>query len=63
MMTQDVRRSSLSPGIVQLSTMSRPIRTTSQVPNSTGSIAGLITEQRHRRWIQQYLSGAHTQPT
>jgi hypothetical protein len=26
------------------------------VPESTPSIAGLITRQRHRHWIQRYLA-------
>ena len=46
----------------QLEAFRRAFRSAFQVPDSTPSIAGLITEQRHRLWIQRYLSGAHTQP-
>jgi len=40
----------------QLAAFSRAFRSAFQVPESTPSIAGLITEQRHRAWIQQYLA-------
>jgi len=30
------------------------------VPDSTPSIAGLITEQRHRLWIERYLEQVAT---
>ena len=50
---QDRIRSLLPP---QLAAFSRAFRSAFQVPESTPSIAGLITEQRHRAWIQQYLA-------
>ncbi|WP_411875339.1 Rad52/Rad22 family DNA repair protein [Vulcanococcus limneticus] len=40
----------------QLAAFSRAFRTAFQVPESTPSIAGLITEQRHLAWIQHYLA-------
>ena len=40
----------------QLAAFSRAFRSAFQVPESTPSIAGLITEHRHRAWIQQYLA-------
>jgi hypothetical protein len=40
----------------QLAAFSRAFRSAFQVPESTPSISGLITEQRHRAWIQQYLA-------
>jgi hypothetical protein len=40
----------------QLAAFSRAFRSTFQVPESTPSIAGLITQQRHRLWIQRYLA-------
>jgi Rad52/22 family double-strand break repair protein len=40
----------------QLAGFSRAFRTAFQVPYSTPSIAGLITEQRHLAWIQHYLA-------
>jgi hypothetical protein len=39
----------------QLSAFSRAFRSAFQVPDSTPSIAGLITEQRHRLWIEDFL--------
>jgi hypothetical protein len=39
----------------QLAAFSRTFRTAFQVPDSTPSIAGLITEQRHRLWIEDFL--------
>jgi hypothetical protein len=39
----------------QLAAFSRAFRTAFQVPDSTPSIAGLITEQRHRLWIEDFL--------
>jgi hypothetical protein len=39
----------------QLAAFSRAFRTAFQVPESTPSIAGLITEQRHRLWIEDFL--------
>jgi hypothetical protein len=39
----------------QLAVFSRAFRSTFQVPDSTPSIAGLITEQRHRLWIEVFL--------
>jgi hypothetical protein len=44
----------------QLAAFSRAFRTAFQVPDSTPSIAGLITEQRHRLWIERYLEQATT---
>ena len=40
----------------QLAAFSQAFRRAFQVPETTPSIAGLITEQRHRAWIQQYLA-------
>jgi hypothetical protein len=40
----------------QLAAFSRAFRSAFQVPESTPSIAGLITQQRHRLWIQRYLA-------
>ncbi len=40
----------------QLEAFSRAFRSAFQVPESTPSIAGLITQQRHRLWIQRYLA-------
>jgi hypothetical protein len=39
----------------QLAAYSRAFRTAFQVPEPTPSIAGLITEQRHRLWIEDFL--------
>jgi hypothetical protein len=39
----------------QLAAFSRAFRTAFQVSESTPSIAGLITEQRHRLWIENFL--------
>ena len=39
----------------QLAAFSRAFRTAFQVPESTPSIARLITEQRHRLWIEDFL--------
>ena len=39
----------------QLAAFSRAFRSAFQVPDSTPSIAGLITEQRHRLWIEDFL--------
>jgi hypothetical protein len=50
---QDRIRGLLPP---QLAAFSRAFRSAFQVPESTPSIAGLITEHRHRAWIQQYLA-------
>jgi hypothetical protein len=50
---QDRIRGLLPP---QLAAFSRAFRSAFHVPESTPSIAGLITEQRHRAWIQQYLA-------
>ncbi len=50
---QDRIRGLLPP---QLAAFSRAFRSAFQVPESIPSIAGLITEQRHRAWIQQYLA-------
>ncbi|MEI6616554.1 MAG: Rad52/Rad22 family DNA repair protein [Cyanobium sp. ELA507] len=40
----------------QLAAFSRAFRSAFQVPDSTPSIAGLITEQRHRLWIEDFLA-------
>jgi hypothetical protein len=45
----------------QLAAFSKAFRSAFQVPDSTPSIAGLITEQRHRLWIEQFLSQAQEQ--
>jgi hypothetical protein len=39
----------------RLAAFSRAFRTAFQVPDSTPSIAGLITEHRHRLWIENFL--------
>ena len=39
----------------QLAAFSRAFRTAFQVPESPPSLAGLITEQRHRLWIEDFL--------
>ena len=39
----------------QLAAFSRAYRTAFQVPDSTPSIAGLITEHHHRLWIEDFL--------
>jgi hypothetical protein len=39
----------------QLAAFSRAFRSAFQVPESTPSIAGLITEHRHRLWIEDFL--------
>ena len=39
----------------QLAAFSRAFRSAFQVPDSTPSISGLITEQRHRLWIEDFL--------
>jgi len=44
----------------QLAAFSSAFRTAFQVPDSIPSIAGLITEQRHRLWIERYLEQATT---
>jgi hypothetical protein len=40
----------------QLAAFSSAFRSAFQVPESTPSISGLITQQRHRLWIQHYLA-------
>jgi hypothetical protein len=40
----------------QLAAFSSAFRSAFKVPESTPSIAGLITQQRHRLWIQRYLA-------
>ncbi len=45
----------------QLAAFSRTFRTAFQVPDSTPSIAGLITEQRHRLWIEDFLGRLNSQ--
>ena len=40
----------------QLAAFSRAFRSAFQVPDSTPSIAGLITEHRHRLWIEDFLA-------
>jgi hypothetical protein len=52
---QDRIRGLLPP---QLAAFSRASRSAFQVAESSHSIAGLITVQRHRAWIQQYLGQA-----
>jgi Rad52/22 family double-strand break repair protein len=46
----------------QVAAFSSAFRSAFQIPDSTPSIAGLITEQRHRAWIQQYLAQGLAQP-
>lgn len=50
---QERIRSLLPP---QLAAFSRAFRSAFQVPDSIPTVAGLITEQRHQRWIQHYLA-------
>ena len=45
----------------QLAAFSQAFRSAFQVPESIPSIAGLITEQRHRAWIEKYLSQGQEQ--
>jgi hypothetical protein len=40
----------------QLAAFSRAFRSAFQVPESTPSIAGLITQHRHRLWIEDFLA-------
>ena len=49
---QECIRALLPP---QLAAFSRAFRLAFQVPDSTPTIAGLITEQRHQLWIERYL--------
>jgi len=56
---QDRIRGLLPP---QVAAFSSAFRSAFQIPDSTPSIAGLITEQRHRLWIQQYLAQGLAQP-
>jgi hypothetical protein len=49
---QECIRALLPP---QLAAFCRAFRLAFQVPDSTPTIAGLITEQRHQLWIQRYL--------
>jgi hypothetical protein len=49
---QEYIRALLPP---QLAAFCRAFRLAFQVPDSTPTIAGLITEQRHQLWIQRYL--------
>jgi DNA recombination protein Rad52 len=44
----------------QLAAFSSAFRSAFQIPESTPSIAGLISEQRHRLWIERYLEQAAT---
>jgi hypothetical protein len=45
----------------QLAAFSRSFRSAFQVPESTPSIAGLITEHRHRLWIEDFLGRLQSQ--
>ena len=45
-----------------LAAFTRAFRTAFQVPESVSTIAGLITEQRHRLWIEQYLGQGDGHP-
>jgi hypothetical protein len=45
----------------QLAAFSRAFRSTFQVPDSTPSIAGLISEQRHRLWIEDFIGRLQSQ--
>jgi DNA recombination protein Rad52 len=49
---QERIRALLSP---QLAAFSRAFRSAFQVPDSTPSIAGLISEERHRLWVEDFL--------
>ena len=49
---QECIRALLPP---QLAAFCQAFRLAFQVPDSTPTIAGLITEQRHQLWIQRYL--------
>jgi hypothetical protein len=46
----------------QLTAFSQAFRSAFQVPAATPSIAGLITQERHRHWIQQFLTQQQAQP-
>jgi hypothetical protein len=46
----------LSPGLRDA--FSRAFRTAFRVPDSTPSVAGLIRQERHRIWIQEFLAKA-----
>jgi hypothetical protein len=46
----------LSPG--HRDAFSRAFRAAFQVPDSTPSVAGLIRQERHRIWIQEFLAKA-----
>ncbi len=45
-----------------LAAFTRAFRSAFQVPESVSTIAGLITEQRHRLWIEQYLGQGEGHP-
>jgi hypothetical protein len=46
----------------QLAAFTRAFRSAFQVPENATTIAGLITEQRHRLWIEQYLGQGEGHP-
>jgi len=46
----------------QLEAFSQAFRRAFEVPAETPSIAGLITQQRHQRWIQEYLAQLGGEP-
>ncbi len=46
----------------QLAAFTQAFRRAFQVPAETPSIAGLISEQRHQRWIQEYLARLGGEP-
>ena len=46
----------------QLTAFSQAFRSAFQVPAEIPSIAGLITQERHRHWIEQFLTHQQAQP-
>ena len=56
---QECIRALLPP---KLAAFCRAFRLAFQVPDSTPTIAGLITEQRHLAWIQHYLTQPRPRP-
>ncbi|MFM9072152.1 MAG: hypothetical protein ACKOOC_01905, partial [Cyanobium sp.] len=50
------RLRALAPG--HREAFSRAFRTVFQVTNATPSVAGLINQERHRIWIEQFLAKA-----
>ncbi len=50
------RLKALAPG--HREAFSRAFRTAFQVPEATPSVAGLINQERHRIWIEEFLAKA-----